>query len=513
MPLFWLCLAFITGIALAALITPPAWVWLFLSILTLITSCLEYKFSDHQNHPLLSRTLFRIPISLLAAAFTLAGWRFQAALPKITPHDLAWYSAREQTIVTGIIVSYPEESSSNTVAILEAKSIRIGGSEKPVNGKLELRMPGGFNFSYGDIIKMDGALKSTLDVDAKPHTSYLARRGIYNRMQYPEISTIGHHAGNPIMAMIYQGRNQARNVIYEQIPFPESALLSGILLGIDWNIPDYLQEAYRACGVIHIIAISGFNIALISGLIIFIARLFFSPEKAGFIAIAVITFYTLLVGAEPAVVRAAIMGSMAIPAHYFGRRILALHSLVIVAAIMLIGNPFLLWDISFQLSFLACLGLITLVDPLQTWAKQILSKTWSEQTCQRWMPLLTMIISTFAAQFSVLPVILNLDSQISAFALPANLALLPVQQVLMGLGGLSVFFSFFLPPVGQAFSYAVWPFLAYCNQVALHFGTRPGSEIATPPSLTWIALIAVILTLSFFTYLQIRNLERPKLME
>ncbi len=482
-------------------------------ILASLTSWLEYKFSNHQTHLLLSRALFRIPFSLLAAALALGGWRFQAALPKITPHDLAWYAAREGTVVTGRIVSYPEESSSSTVAIVEADSIRIGGNQIPIQGKLELRMPGGFHFSYGDILTMEGTLKSTLDDDDKPYTSYLARRGIYSRMQYPQISTIGRDAGSPIMAGIYRLRERAETLIYKQIVFPESSLLMGILLGIDWHIPDYLEEAYRACGVIHIIAISGFNIAMISGVIIFLTRRLFTPTKAALVAITTIIFYTLLVGAEPAVVRAAIMASVAIPAHFIGRRIFTLHSLLVVGAIMLAGNPFLIWDISFQLSFLACLGLITLASPLQNWANQMLSRFCSERTRNMITPILTIITSTLTAQFFVSPVILNLNPKISVYALPANLVILPVQTIVMELGGLSVVCGLFLPALGRMFAYAVWPFLAFCNWIAVHFGSAPNAEISVPSCLVWIAGILVTTTLFLFTFLQIRSLTKPRAME
>jgi competence protein ComEC len=220
-------------------------------------------------------------------------------------------------------------------------------------------------------------------------------------------------------------------------------LLCGILLGIDWNIPDNLIEAYRACGVLHIIAISGFNIALISSLVIRLTRTFFSSGKAGLIAILTILTYTLLVGAEPAVVRAAIMGSLAIPAHYFGRRVIALHSLVIVAAMMLVGNPFLLWDISFQLSFLACLGLTTMVDPLVKWIDNGVANHLSEEVRQWWRSILVMVVSTLIAQFCAAPALFEMNPQFSLWTLPANLALAIVQPLLMALGGSSLICGFF----------------------------------------------------------------------
>jgi competence protein ComEC len=511
MPLLWLCLAFLSGIVLSAFLPISHWIWLGLVIFFSAASWLEWKFSHSDSHPLLSKPLFRIPFSLLIAALALGGWRFQIALPQISPQDLASYASKETVRVSGRVISFPEESSSSTVAILQAQSISLDDEEKPVSGKLELRLPGGFNLSYGDVLSLEGPLASVLQQNNPPYQSYLARRGIYSRMQYPEITTIKEDTGNPVLAGIYRLREQAQQTIYNQIPFPESALLAGILLGTDWNIPDYLEDAYQACGVLHIIAISGFNIALISSLIIRLTKRIFSPAKAGVAAILTIIVYTLMVGAEPAVVRAAVMGSLTIPAYYIGRKVIALHSLVIAGALMLIGNPFLLWDISFQLSFLACLGLITMVDPNQNWVRNLIEKRYSEAVSQWWMPIFAMIISTLAAQFAVSPVLIHMNPQISIFSLPANLALLPVQPVLMGLGGLAVIIGLVVPSIGQLFAYAAWPFLAYCNRVALHFGMQPNSEVSAPPVLFWFSLAAVISTLIFFTIQQIRELSSPSI--
>jgi Predicted membrane metal-binding protein len=143
-----------------------------------------------------------------------------------------------------------------------------------------LRLPGGFNLEYGDVLFLEGRLDSLLDSASPPTHSYLARRGIYSRMQYPQVTTLKRAAGSPIMAALFSLRTRAQQAIYRQIPFPESALLSAILLGTDWNLPDYLVEAYRACGVLHIIAISGFNIAIISNLIIRLARRVIRPRQS-----------------------------------------------------------------------------------------------------------------------------------------------------------------------------------------------------------------------------------------
>ena len=510
MPLFWLCLSFTAGIFLAALCPLSAWTWLAAAVILLAAAWLEGHFCNKSTHPLLSRPLFKIPFALIGACLALGGWRFQAAQPQINTDDLAWYADGESRMLTARIVSYPEESADSTRAVLQAISLYWDGQENPVRGNLELRLPGGFHLSYGDILQLEGPLDAVLDDDQAAYQSYLARDGILSRMYYPQVDTLAQEQGNFFMSWIYQVRERAQDIIFEQIPFPESTLLGGILLGIDWQIPDYLEEAYRSCGVLHIIAISGYNIALISGLIIRLTRRFLAPGKAGAAAILTIAVYTLLVGAEPAVVRAAIMGSLAIPAHYFGRKVIALHSLVVVAAVMLAGRPMLLWNTGFQLSFLACLGLITMVDPIQKWLEEGIEKIFSETARQWWQPIIVLVVTTLIAQFAVSPVLLAINPVISVHTLAANLALLPVQPMLMGLGGLAVIFSFFLLPLGKVFSYMVWLFLAYNNHVAVHFGFQPKGEFEVSSGVIWLSLAAVIFTISAFTFHQITGLKQPK---
>jgi competence protein ComEC len=281
-------------------------------------------------------------------------------------------------------------------------------------------------------------------------------------------------------------------------------------LGIDWLIPRYLEDAYRATGTVHIIAISGFNITLIAWQIIHMFRRFFRPVAASVLAILSIIFYTFLVGAEPAVVRAAVMGSLAIPAYFLGRRLIGIHSLTIAAAIMLAFNPFLLWDVGFQLSFLATLGLMVLADPLIRFLTQRISSKWGEVKARNVQPLLILVIPTLAAQFAVSPVLFNLDRSILLYSLPANLLILPLQPLLMTLSGLGVLIGLLIPPIGGEVIMLARPIAAFCNQAAIRIGLLPGAVIPAPVSSQWISLIIVASALAIASILQIKGLGKPE---
>ncbi len=153
-----------------------------------LVSCL--CFSLHQVFPLnrirAHQSDFPDPISLITVELGLRN-----AVPnraaKYT-HKICQY-ASDESIASRQVISFPEESNSSTVAILKAQSIQLAGRQQPVSGKLELRLPGGFNLSYGDMLRLEGPLDTILDAESPPYRSYLARRGIHTRMQYPQITT------------------------------------------------------------------------------------------------------------------------------------------------------------------------------------------------------------------------------------------------------------------------------------------------------------------------------------
>ncbi len=509
MPLLWLGLAVTIGIIVSSQI-PGYWgFWQIFFFSGLILAFFEYLFSKKYFHPLLTKIIFSLPIGLLVSAFALGGWRFQSFLPNPTANDLAFYQPLDNALVTGTICSYPEISPQSSVAILAADTLTLQGQERTVSGKLELRLPGGFHLTYGDRLALEGSLDSVLPAGEPVYASYLARRGIMTRMAYPQITTLGRGFGKPLAVLLYRARESAYEFIGNQMPFQESSLLSGILLGMDQDIPGFLESAYRITGTVHIIAISGFNIALISALVIRFFRRVFKPVWAGIMAVCTILLYTFMVGAEPSVVRAAIMGSLSIPAYYIGRRIIGVNSLTIAAAVMLLINPLLLWDLGFQLSFLATLGLMVLSDPVLRFIHLRVDRHFSEKAAQTALPFYTLLVSTLCAQFAVSPVVLGLNPVFQPYSIAANLIILPLQPPLMAVGGAAVLLNFLFPPMGALMARFAWVLAYFSNQVVLHLAKLRMAEIKLPESSSWFAFGLVLVILILFSIRTIKELSAP----
>jgi len=264
------------------------------------------------------------------------------------------------------------------------------------------------------------------------YRDYLQRQGIYVYLPNAEVEIVESGQGNILMGGIFGLKSRAMAVLYQLWPDPEASLLAGILLGIETGIPDHVQQAFRDTGTSHIIAISGFNITIVAGLFSrFFSRLL-NPRQGAIAAMLGIGVYTLLVGADAAVVRAAVMGGLSIFAQQIGRRQHGLNAAALASLIMILLNPQLPWDISFQLSLSATLGLILYADPFAQKFLEFSSRVLPLETAQRiTQPISEYILFTFAAQLATFPVMLFHFHSFSLSTFLANPAILPVQPPIM----------------------------------------------------------------------------------
>jgi competence protein ComEC len=327
----------------------------------------------------------------------------------------------------------------------------------PVKGLVLAKVSPGGEWQYGDRLRLTGKLETPPEEEAFSYREYLARQGVYSTITPTEVSLIAAHQGNPAWAALYKLKHYALGTVYRIFPDPEASLMAGILLGVESGIPAEVQAAFQATGTSHVIAISGFNIAILAGLFTLLFSRLLGRWRGAVVAALGIAFYTLLVGAAASVVRTAIMGWISILAAQMGRRQNGLNSLAAVAAIMAVFNPFLLWDVGFQLSFLATLGLILYADPIQGAFDRLAGRLST--------PVGEYLLLTLAAQILVIPVMAYHFQTLSLTMLIANPLVLPVQPAVMILGGLATLAGMIWQPSGQLLAYLAWPFIAYTIRV------------------------------------------------
>ncbi len=225
-------------------------------------------------------------------------------------------------------------------------------------------------------------------------------------------------------------------------------------------------------------------------------RLFGRFKGAG-IAVAGIAFYTLLVGAGPSVVRAALMGGLTLFAYQLGRRQVGLLSLILVAAVMVAFNPLILWNVGFQLSFAATLGLILYAQPLTRAFVNLTSRRLPPASVE-WVtkPVSELVLFTVAAQLTTLPILIYYFQKLSLISLIANPLVLPAQPPVMILGGLALLLGMLYYPLGQLAAWLAWPFVGYTIRAVEFLAELQGSALDLG-KVNW--LVVVILYLLLFT--------------
>ncbi|MBI2331720.1 MAG: ComEC/Rec2 family competence protein, partial [Chloroflexi bacterium] len=274
---------------------------------------------------------------------------------------------------------------------------------------------------------------------------------------------------------------------YHLFQDPEASLLAGILFGVDTGLPKRLQDAFKNTGTAHIIAISGFNIAIIAGLFFSFFKWILKNERLGAVfAVLFVFLYAFLVGGDPAVMRAAIMGSLALFARQVGRRNAGINTLAVVALLMALINPLTLWDVGFQLSFFATLGLILYAEPFSNITARFIESIAKQENSAIVNIINDNVILTLAAQVMTIPLMAYYFQRISIISFIANPFILPVQPAVMILGGIAVFVSLPIFPLGQLLAWVAWPFAGYTIRVVEFFDNVPNGVIVLRDVPLWI---------------------------
>jgi competence protein ComEC len=353
-----------------------------------------------------------------------------------------------------------------------------------------VRAPHYPQYDYGDELAIEGLLETPPVLEDFSYREYLARQGIYSILRRSQITLVDRGQGSAVRRALFAFKEQAQKVIALILHEPQAALLTGILLGVETGIPADLTKAFSTTGTAHIIAISGFNISIIAGLFSGLSTRLLGKRRAMPVALAGIIVYAILVGASASVVRAAIMGCLYVIAIHYGRQTDALTSLIAAAVLMTLLNPQTLWDVGFQLSFAATLGLILYTPVLQDWFERLLSKALSPGTGKQAIQILNeALIVSLAAQITTLPIIVYNFRQLSLVTLLSNFLVLPAQPGVMLWGGLATIAGLVWLPLGQVLGWIAWLFLTYTIRAVEITASIPYASLNlghVSPSLVWL---------------------------
>ena len=409
----------------------------------------------------------------IASGVVLAIIILATRLPLPTEHDISKH-ADHAVSITGWIALPPELSPTRTRYIVTVESVTTKGVTEHVEGKIRINDDATWPaFAMGDAVIVRGMLERPGTIDGFDEAAYLRIRGISAVMRRAALSawtaapttpwTIRLSPLRPLSALRAWYERQITRIL----PEPHASLVAGLLTGSRVGLPRPLSDALRKAGLSHIVAISGYNVTMILSLAS--SMLFWLPKRRRVVPLMVgTTAFVLFVGAEAPVVRAGIMGMLGLIALEAERPLSPRLLILWAASLMAAWNPLLLqYDVSFQLSFLATIGL-TEIGPL------ILRGLTRVPAA---LAIRESLAATLAAQIATLPLSILVFRQFSLIAPLSNLLVAPLIPLAMLTGGVGALVSVVIAPLGLAWGYVAWGIVSLILWIAQISASLPLASI------------------------------------
>lgn len=283
------------------------------------------------------------------------------------------------------------------------------------------------------------------------------------------------------------------------IPEPEAGLAKGLVLGGSDYLPEEQKIAFQRIGMTHIVAVSGYNIMLVAEGVLFVALASgFWRRQALLVAALGIFVFIFFVGAPASAVRAGVMALLTFLALHQGRLSRPFPLLLFAAVLMLVFNPLLLrYDVGFQLSFLALVGIFFAVDWYRLPGPEQQFAFWQEAAKV-----------TLFVEFFVLPAIFYHFHLFSWFSFFANLILLPVVPVAMLTSCAVAILGLLFPGAAALYAFIAYLPLTFLLRFAEFFASLSFIALPLPPvSLFWLAFWYTLLVL-YCLFLALRRKRR-----
>ncbi len=397
--------------------------------------------------------------------------------------------------LVGTVIDDPRPREDRLQLVLGELLVAHEGRAVGLDDRLLVWLPRGIDAGSGDRLRVRTRIELAEDFDGFAYRAYLQRQGV---------GAIGRARGAEVVAgasgpgaLLAGLRGTLLDGLNSIIPEPEAALGAGILLGVRASIAPEISDAFATAGLTHVVAISGWNIAIVAALVAAAARpLERRPGgrwTTAIVAVAVVSGYVLLTGASPSVVRAGLMAGAMLVARLGGSRAHAASALELAALVMLLAAPPVLWDVGFQLSLLATAGLIWFGAPVERRLAGL--PGWIREP----------VALTLAAQLTSLPVILVNFERLSIVAPLANVLVVPFVPIAMLFSAIASVVGCLagtlpVPVIGDAAAWlaggAAWLVLRVIVTLGGSVASLPYAavDVSVPPGLAaaWLPILGLV---------------------
>lgn len=385
----------------------------------------------------------------------------------------------EVSTFEGVIAREPDERANNTHLYIKTEyGLILVVTEK------------GPEWSYGDYVRVTGEIKipEPFQTDLGRefnYRGYLLAKGVAYMVSLAEVELVREGEGSSVMSVILSSKQAFMAKLESLIPEPEAGLSLGLLLGVKRALGDDLETAFRRSGIIHIVVLSGYNIMIVVTFILYVLGSIFGRKWSAVFGIGGIIIFALMVGLGATVLRASLMASLLLIMGLTGRVYLVLRGLFVAGALMILWNPYsLAFDVGFQLSFLATLGLILFSPYLQDRLQFVPDKIISTRE---------FLTATLATQLFVLPILLYQMGEFSVVAVLVNILVLPMVPIAMLLAFFTGLAAFIFAPLASFLAFFTYLSLAYIITLAEWFSSLPLASFVVPPFPFWLVPVGYVL--------------------
>ena len=416
------------------------------------------------------RLLFLLTLLFLISALLGVSrvWVYESTIPRTLDQFV-----NTKNVIEGVVVEAPDRREFSTRLTVAVEKV----NDAPIKGKILASVDRFASVAYGDRVLVSGVLNIPEAFETETgrtfdYRKFLLAHRVTHVVRFAEVDVLESSQGSGIIGLLLGVRDALIVRIERILPDPEAPLLAGLLLGERQSLGDDLYRSFQRAGVVHMIVLSGYNVSLVVAAILKVTETLL-PRIASFsVAGLGIVAFALMTGASETTVRASLMAGVLILATALRRPHYALRALLFAGIVMIVINPFLLlYDLSFQLSFLATGGIILFADVFSKRLAFLPEKFGIREIGG----------ATIAAQLSVLPILIISIGSVSIVSPVANLAVLVAVPWAMLFGFIASTLAFVSTWLAYPFTVVTYVFLTYILNVSVWFGDIPISTIIVPP--------------------------------
>ncbi len=494
-PLLWVTLCFGGGILLGAYVPVPIFAVYGLAAICLVLGFLSF----HKDRSFL--VFVFISFVLLGAIH----FQTRKILPAGHISQTAKFYYGAPVLLEGVVVSDVElrqrGNSHKTTFRLEVKRIKDKRGWQKSRGEVMVNLFREEKIAYGDYLAIEGKLHKPFNFSSEnkfSYRDYLERKGIkfiLSVKKQGHVEVLARNRGDPFLWHVIRFKHRLNTILAAHFTGAEKGIMEGFLLGDRYNIPQHINELFQMAGVVHILAISGFNVGIVAYVIFLFLKIFPLGRRWHYIlTILILVAYAVLTGAQPPVARATIMTTVFLAGFILEREPESLNTLACAAFLILLMNPVNLFDVGFQLSFISVLAIIVFYPKCMSVFSRLVDKAaGSNKAIVAGMSILKYIGQSFVLSFcaygGVAVMIAYYFEFVTPVAILANLVVIPLSSLIVVLGLGVLLTGLALPAVTFLFADCIRVLLALMVKFVFLCVQIPGAYFRVNSFPAWVMIV------------------------